>query len=80
MANDVVNLSEAARDLGIAPSSVLRWIERLDIHTVTLPDGRRLIRASDVDQIRQARDGNSIAQATSAGMRRHHDRRRSNAQ
>ena len=71
-----VHLREAARQLGVAPATALRWIERLGLKTVTLPDGRKYLRAQDVLKIKAAREGNPYAMGTSAGMNRWHDERR----
>lgn len=66
-----VHLREAARQLGVAPSTTLRWIERLEIDTLALPDGRKYLRGEDVLKIEQARQGNNYATGTSRGMNRY---------
>lgn len=71
-----MHLRDAARQLDCAHGTVLAWINRLDIHTKRLPDGRVLIAPADVARIRDARAANERAVATSEGMRRHHRRRK----
>lgn len=72
-----VHLREAARQLGVAPATALRWIERLGIDTLALPDGRKYLRTEDVAKIRRERDGNNYAKGTSKGMRRYWERKES---
>lgn len=73
-----VHIREAARLLGVNHGTVRRWIERLNLPVVVLPDGRAYLRRSDVRKIESARAGNERATKTSAGMRRwHHERGKS---
>lgn len=79
MTNDLIHLTEAGRQLGVAPATVSAWIKRLDIKTATLPDGLRVLKVADMERIREARAQNGHALLTSEGLKAWHKERRQSA-
>ncbi len=72
-----MNIRQAARSLGVSPSTVLRWVGRLSLPAARLPDGRRVLAPESVRAIRDARAASSKAQDTSAGMHKYWSEKRS---
>lgn len=71
-----MNIRQAARALGTVPATVLRWIDRLDLPTARLPDGRRVLAPGSIPAIRDARAASGKAQDISAGMHKYWSEKR----